>query len=76
MRIPTRHQSEQGVAVIIALVLISFMLALVAANLNGLFQLRREIKLTDQRQRQHWARVSEAQTNAPTASMPAEKKTP
>jgi len=72
MRLSSRNKnrrSESGIAVIIALLLISLLLVFVTANSNGLYQLRREIKLVDQRQRQHWNEVSAARTNAP-----AEKK--
>jgi type II secretory pathway component PulK len=57
MKIRATRKNESGLAVIIALLLISLMLVFVTANTNALYQLRREIKLTDQRQQQRWVQV-------------------
>jgi hypothetical protein len=51
---------QRGVALLIVLFMISFLLAFIAANSNALFGLKREIKLVDQKQKARW---NEANTN-------------
>ena len=59
MRIePKLHQ--RGVALLIVLFMVAFLLAFIGANSNALFGLKREIKLVDQKQKVRW---SEANTN-------------
>jgi hypothetical protein len=59
MTIESRKQRrEQGVAILIVLFMVSFLLMFVIANSNALFGLKREIKLVDQQQKARWAEVS------------------
>jgi hypothetical protein len=67
MKICSQTEDERGIAVIIVLALVSLMLAFVLANGSALFQLKREIKLTDQRQRERWAKMQSAETNSAAA---------
>ena len=52
------RRSEKGVALLIVLFMVSFLLVFVAANSNALFGLRREIKLVDQKQKARWSEIS------------------
>jgi hypothetical protein len=54
------QKSESGVAVLIILFMISFLLIFVTANANALFGLKREIKLVDQQQKAHWDKENAA----------------
>jgi type II secretory pathway component PulK len=54
-----RH-SQNGVALLIVLFMVSFLIVFVGANANALFGLKREIKLVDQKQKARWM---EAATN-------------
>ena len=59
MRIePKSHQ--RGVALLIVLFMVAFLLAFIGANSNALFGLKREIKLVDQKQKARW---NDATTN-------------
>jgi hypothetical protein len=65
MRIERKSKSESGIAVLIVLALISFMVAFIAANSGALFHLKREIQLVDRRQQKRWNQLSGgAATNA------------
>ena len=55
---PVLPARERGVALLIVLFVVSFLLVFVAANSNALFNLRREIKLVDQKQKARWSEVS------------------
>ena len=59
MKIETKSR-QRGVALLIVLFMISFLLAFIGANSNALFGLKREIKLVDQKQKARW---SDAGTN-------------
>ena len=48
---------ERGVALLIVLFMVSFLIAVVGANSNALFGLKREIKLVDQKQKARWNEV-------------------
>ena len=67
MRIEIKSRRRNGFATLIVLLLISFMLALVGANLNGLFQLKREVQLLEKRHQKRWASLNAAVTNAPAS---------
>jgi type II secretory pathway component PulK len=54
------HRSQKGVALLIVLFMVSFLIVFVGANANALFGLKREIKLVDQKQKARW---TEAATN-------------
>ncbi len=73
MQIKTHRRGEGGVAVLLVLVLISLMLALVTANTNALFQLKREVKLLEDRQVRRWIAIDAAATNAPPSTPPVSK---
>jgi hypothetical protein len=74
MRIEFRKQrGEQGVAILIVLFMVSFLLMVVIANSNALFGLKREIKLVDQQQKARWAEVS-SRTNRVTQKPANEAK--
>lgn len=51
---------QRGVALLIVLFMVSFLLAVIGANSKALFGLKREIKLVDQKQKARW---NEAATN-------------
>ena len=51
---------QRGVALLIVLFMVSFLLVIIGANSNALFGLKREIKLVDQKQKARW---NEATTN-------------
>jgi type II secretory pathway component PulK len=70
MHIKTSNRDESGIAVLIVLLLLSFMLAVVMANSQALFQLKREVKLLDTRQKKRWAKLDATATNKP-AALPA-----
>lgn len=55
-----RKSHQRGVALLIVLFMVAFLLAFIGANSNALFGLKREIKLVDQKQKARW---SEANTN-------------
>ena len=55
---PVLPARERGVALLIVLFMVSFLLVFVAANSNALFNLRREIKLVDQKQKARWSEIS------------------
>ena len=59
MRIAPKPQ-QRGVALLIVLFMVAFLLAFIGANSSALFGLKREIKLVDQKQKARW---SEANTN-------------
>ncbi|HUS37067.1 MAG TPA: hypothetical protein VM680_17105 [Verrucomicrobiae bacterium] len=59
MKIETKSR-RRGVALLIVLFMISFLLAFIGANSNALFGLKREIKLVEQKQNARW---SDAGTN-------------
>lgn len=61
MKFETTTQ-ERGVAILIVLFMISFLLIFVMANSKALFSLKREIKLVDQKQKAHWAEIG-SETN-------------
>jgi type II secretory pathway component PulK len=48
---------KNGVALLIVLFLVSFLIIMVMANSNALFSLKREIKLVDQQQKTHWSQM-------------------
>ena len=48
-------RSNRGVALLIVLFMVSFLVAIVGANSNALFGLKKEIKLVDQKQKARWA---------------------
>lgn len=52
------RREERGVALLIVLFMVSFLLVFVAANSNALFGLKREIRLIDQKQKARWSEVS------------------
>ena len=54
----TTRRSEKGVALLIVLFMVSFLLVFVAANSNALFGLKREIKLVDQKQKARWSEIN------------------
>lgn len=64
IRTQAEGQSERGFAVLIVIVLLSLMVAFVGANIAALYNLKREVKLTDHRQQRRWAELSS--TNAVT----------
>lgn len=47
--------AKNGVALLIVLFMVSFLIAVVGANSNALFGLKREIKMVDQKQKARWA---------------------
>lgn len=53
-----RPNNQRGVALLIVLFMISFLLVFVAANSNALVGLKREIKLIDQKQEARWSAIS------------------
>lgn len=53
MTIGTKSR-EGGVALLIVLFMVSFLVAVIGANSNALFGLKREIKLVDQKQKARW----------------------
>jgi type II secretory pathway component PulK len=59
MNLKTKSR-QRGVALLVVLFMVSFLLAIIGANSNALFGLKREIKLVDQKQKARW---SEAATN-------------
>jgi hypothetical protein len=67
MRFEPSNKRESGIAVLLMLLLLSFMLAVVMANSQALFQLKREVKLLDTRQKKRWAALDAAATNKPVA---------
>jgi hypothetical protein len=54
---------EKGFTLLIVLLLISLMLGFVLANSNGIYQLRREVKLLEVRQQKHWEKENARATN-------------
>jgi hypothetical protein len=52
------QQREQGVAILIVLFMISFLLIFVIANGNALLGLKREVRLLDHKQKAHWAEAA------------------
>jgi len=74
--IPSRGNrgNERGFLVIALLAIISIMLIYIAANLHVLAALKRDIRLVEQKQVQHWSRSfpspSVTHTNAPPAATP------
>lgn len=48
-------RSNRGVALLIVLFMVSFLVAIVGANSNALFGLKKEIKLVDEKQKARWA---------------------
>jgi hypothetical protein len=67
---PTRSRRQDGVAIVVILVLLSVMLLYVTANVKSVRLLGRELKLIEQRQVQRWnSRVVEinpaSKTNLP-----------
>jgi type II secretory pathway component PulK len=48
---------KNGVALLIVLFLVSFLIIMVMANSNALFSLKREIKLVDQQQKARWSQM-------------------
>src|SRR5687768_1104209 len=65
MRITLTKKNESAFATLIVIMLISLMLAFVTANLNALFNLKREVKLLEQRHQKRWAQINSA-TNSGT----------
>ena len=57
MRILNRGRRKGGFAVLVVLMMLSFMLVFVMANSNALFQLKREVKLVDQKQQKRWEKL-------------------
>jgi type II secretory pathway component PulK len=51
------RSGENGVALLIVLFLVSFLVIIVGANANALFGLKREIKLVDQQQKARWSQL-------------------
>ena len=49
---------ERGVAILIVLFMITFLLIFVIANGNALLGLKHEVKLLDQKQKAHWSEVA------------------
>ena len=72
MRIEFR-KGESGVAVLIVLFMISFLVIFVTANANALFGLKREIKLVDRQQKAHWDNVSSKTNAVPHKTAPETK---
>lgn len=62
-----RRQQQQGVAMLIVLFMISFLLIFVMANSKALFGLKREIKLVDQKQKMRWAESNSKTNHSPQA---------
>ena len=50
-------QRERGIALLIVLFMVAFLVAIVTANSNALSGLKREIKLVDQQQKTRWTEV-------------------
>ena len=55
---------ENGVALLIVIFLVSFLLIIVGATSNALFSLKREIKLVDQQQKARWSQMKTNQVHA------------
>ena len=55
---PVLPKEERGGALLIVLFMVSFLFVFVTANSNALFNLRREIKLVDQKQKARWSEMS------------------
>jgi hypothetical protein len=66
-----QQKKENGVALLVVLFMISFLLVFVAANSNALAGLKREIKLIDQKQKARWTAIS---TNRVAQRLPEEKR--
>jgi hypothetical protein len=58
-----RRRHQRGTAVIVVLIILSILMLYVASNSRALFNMQRELKLLDQKQRQRLESLS--QTNRP-----------
>jgi hypothetical protein len=58
MKIRRSQDSQQGVALLIVLFMVSFLFIFVTANANALAGVKREIKLIDQKQKARWNEIS------------------
>jgi hypothetical protein len=74
---PGCRSRQAGSAVVVILLLLAIMLIYITANLKALHSLKRELKLIETRQVQHWTRLnalpapaSLTQTNLPTPANP------
>jgi type II secretory pathway component PulK len=72
MRLKSPRQNQSGFAALIILLILGIMLAMVMANTNALFQLKREIKNVDKRQQARWTRLNTTTTatNKPLTNTP------
>lgn len=64
MNLNTRSR-QRGVALLVVLFMVSFLLAIIAANSNALFGLKREIKMVDKKQKARWDQTITNQVQEP-----------
>jgi hypothetical protein len=66
-------RGDRGVAIMIVLFMVSFLLIFVMANSKALFGLKREIKLVDQKQKARWSEIN-SKTNRVSQNIKPEVK--
>lgn len=73
---PSARRSEQGVAVVVVLALLTILMLYIAANVRSLHIMSQEIKLVEQRQLRHWNRGTVPPVPTTSTNIPAGNSTP
>src|SRR6266508_3807012 len=73
-----KPRSENAMAVIAVMVLLSLILVFIVGNLGTINHLGRDLRLVEERQKRHWSTLaqpkSSSQTNQPVAAPPSASK--
>jgi len=70
MRIVKSRGGRNGFATLIVIMMLSLMVALLSANLSGLFQLKREVRLLQKKHDNRWAGAKLKLTNSTSVKQP------
>lgn len=73
---PSARPGEQGMAVLVVLVLLAILMLYITANVRSLHIMSQEIKLVEQRQLRHWSREAAVPAVTVPPTVPVGDATP